>query len=77
VSKYEKKITINVLQHDDRLRYLRPFYNGAFSIAAKYDFDDQFFFCDSIQGVSAKTFEPNISAQGREGRGFNSDPGRN
>jgi hypothetical protein len=42
--KYEKKVTTNVIQHDDRLWYLRPLYNGAFSIASKYDFDDQFFF---------------------------------
>jgi hypothetical protein len=41
VSKYEKKMTINVTQHDDRLRYLRLFYNGAFSIASKNDLDDQ------------------------------------
>jgi hypothetical protein len=26
------------------LEYLRPFYNGAFSIASKHDFDDQFLF---------------------------------
>jgi hypothetical protein len=44
VPKNEKKMTINVIQHDDGLRYLRPFYNGAFSIASKHDFDDQFFF---------------------------------
>jgi hypothetical protein len=37
VSKYEKKMTINVTQHGDRLRYLRLFYNGAFSIASKND----------------------------------------
>jgi hypothetical protein len=29
------------IQHDDRLRYLRLFYNGAFSIASKNDLDDQ------------------------------------
>jgi hypothetical protein len=34
-------MTINVIQHDDRLRYLRLFYNGAFSIASKNDLDDQ------------------------------------
>jgi hypothetical protein len=39
--KIEKKITINVIQHDDRLLYLRLFYNGAFSIVSKNDFDDQ------------------------------------
>jgi hypothetical protein len=32
---------INVIQHDDRLCYLRLFYNGAFSIAPKNDLDDQ------------------------------------
>jgi hypothetical protein len=32
---------INVIQHDDRLCYLRLFYNGAFSIASKNDLDDQ------------------------------------
>jgi hypothetical protein len=31
----------NVIQHDDRLWYLRPFYNGAFSITSKNDIDDQ------------------------------------
>jgi hypothetical protein len=39
--KIEKKITINVIQHDDRLWYLRLFYNGAFSTASKNDLDDQ------------------------------------
>jgi hypothetical protein len=39
--KIEKKMTINVIQHDDRLWYLRMFYNGAFSIASKNDLDDQ------------------------------------
>jgi hypothetical protein len=39
--KIEKKMTINVVQHDDRLWYLRLFYNGAFSIASKIDLDDQ------------------------------------
>jgi hypothetical protein len=34
-------MTINVIQHDDRLCYLRLFYNGAFSITSKNDFDDQ------------------------------------
>jgi hypothetical protein len=29
--KNEKKMTINVIQHDDGLWYLRLFYNGAFS----------------------------------------------
>jgi hypothetical protein len=37
--KNEKKMTINVIQYDDR--YLRLFYNGAFSIASKNDLDDQ------------------------------------
>jgi hypothetical protein len=39
--KIEKKMTINVIQHDDRLLYLRLFYNEAFSIVSKNDFDDQ------------------------------------
>jgi hypothetical protein len=39
--KIEKKMTINVIQYDDRLWYLRLFYNGAFSIASKNDLDDQ------------------------------------
>jgi hypothetical protein len=34
-------MTINVIQHDDRLWYLRLFYNRAFSIASKIDLDDQ------------------------------------
>jgi hypothetical protein len=34
-------MTINVIQHDDRLWYLRLFYNGVFSIASKDDLDDQ------------------------------------
>jgi hypothetical protein len=33
------KVSINVIQHDDRLLYLRLFYNGAFSIPSKHDFD--------------------------------------
>jgi hypothetical protein len=37
----ENKMTINVIQHDDRLLHLRLFYNGAFSIASKNDLDDQ------------------------------------
>jgi hypothetical protein len=37
--KNEKKITINVIQHDKK--YVRLFYNGAFSIASKNDLDDQ------------------------------------
>jgi hypothetical protein len=40
----EKKMTTNVIEHDDRLCYLRPFYNGAFFIVSKHDFDDHFFF---------------------------------
>jgi hypothetical protein len=39
--KIEKKMTINVIQHDDRLWYLRLFYNGAFLIVSKNDLDDQ------------------------------------
>jgi hypothetical protein len=34
-------MTINVIQHDGRLRHLRLFYNGAFSIVLKNDLDDQ------------------------------------
>jgi hypothetical protein len=34
-------MTISVIQHDDRLCYLRPFYNGAFSITSKNDIDNQ------------------------------------
>jgi hypothetical protein len=30
-------MTINVIQHDGRLWYLRLFYNGTFSIASKND----------------------------------------
>jgi hypothetical protein len=41
VLKNEYKMTINVIQHDDRLRHLRLFYDGAFSIASKNDLDDQ------------------------------------
>jgi hypothetical protein len=37
--KNEKKMTVNVIQHDKR--YVRLFYNGAFSIASKNDLDDQ------------------------------------
>jgi hypothetical protein len=35
-------MSINVIQYDDRLWYLRSFYNEAFSIASKHEFDDQF-----------------------------------
>jgi hypothetical protein len=38
--KNEKKMTINVIMIS---WYLRPFYNGAFSIVSNHDFDDQFF----------------------------------
>jgi hypothetical protein len=41
-------MTINVIQHDDRLRYLQPFYNGAFSIMPKHYFDDQFFLLTAV-----------------------------
>jgi hypothetical protein len=37
--KNEKKMTVNVIQHDKR--YVRLFCNGAFSIASKNDLDDQ------------------------------------
>jgi hypothetical protein len=40
-----QKMTINVIQHDDRLFiifiFIRIFYNGASSIASKNDLDDQ------------------------------------
>jgi hypothetical protein len=52
--KNETKITTNVIQHDDRLWYLRPFYNGAFSIALKHDFDDQFFFAHDSTTLESK-----------------------
>jgi preprotein translocase subunit SecB len=39
--KIEIKMTIKVKQHDDRLWYLRLFYDGAFSIVSKNDLDDQ------------------------------------
>jgi hypothetical protein len=39
-------MTINVIQHDDI--YLRPFYNGAFSVVSKHDFDDQFFLLATV-----------------------------
>jgi hypothetical protein len=44
-----KKMTINVIQHDDRLWYLRLFYNGAFSIASKNDLDDQNLLLATVQ----------------------------
>jgi hypothetical protein len=46
--KIENKITINVIQHDDRL-HLRLFYNGAFSIASKNDLDDQNLLLATVQ----------------------------
>jgi hypothetical protein len=36
--KNEKKMTMNITEHDDRLGYLRRFYNGAF--ASKNDIED-------------------------------------
>jgi hypothetical protein len=36
--KNEKKMTINVIQHDNRLLYLQLFYNGGLSIASKMTF---------------------------------------
>jgi hypothetical protein len=41
LSKKVEKIAITVVQLDEILLYLRPFYNGAFSIASKNDIDDQ------------------------------------
>jgi hypothetical protein len=53
-------MSINVIQHDDRLWYLRPFYNGSFSIVSNHDFDNQFFFArDST--IPAKKFRPPFS----------------
>jgi hypothetical protein len=53
--KNEKQMTINVIQHDDRLWYWRPFYNGAFSIVWKQDFDNQVFFArDSMCCICLK-----------------------
>jgi hypothetical protein len=48
VKKIRKKITIKVIQHDASLCYLRPFYDGAFSIVPKHDFDDQFFLLTTV-----------------------------
>jgi hypothetical protein len=39
-----KKMTINVVQHDDRLWYLRPFYNGPFSIGQSMTLTTSIFF---------------------------------
>jgi hypothetical protein len=36
--KNEKKMTMNIIEHNDRLGYLRRFYNGAF--ASKNDIED-------------------------------------
>jgi hypothetical protein len=33
--KNKKKMKINDIQHDDKFWYLRPFYNGVFSIASR------------------------------------------
>jgi hypothetical protein len=51
VNKLSKNEIINVIQHDDRLLYLRSFYNGAFSIASKHDFDDQFFLLATTMAI--------------------------
>jgi hypothetical protein len=50
--KIEKKKTFNVIQHDDRLWYLRPFYNGAISIASKNDLDDQNVLLATVPGFN-------------------------
>jgi hypothetical protein len=42
-------MTINVIQHDHRLRYFRPFYNGAFSTMPKHHFDGQFFLLATVR----------------------------
>jgi hypothetical protein len=41
-------MTNNVIQHDDRIDMLRPFYNGTFSVVSKHDFDDQFFLLAAV-----------------------------
>jgi hypothetical protein len=46
--KMRKKMRINVIQHDDRLWNLRPFYNRAFYIASKNDIDDQNLFLATV-----------------------------
>jgi hypothetical protein len=46
---------------------LRSFYNGAFSIVSKHDFDDQFFFArDSIssEALSAPFVVPSLAEIG-------------
>jgi hypothetical protein len=43
-------MTINVIQHDDRLGYLRPFYSGAFSIGQSMILTTSFFARDSTVG---------------------------
>jgi hypothetical protein len=50
----EKKITINdeLMSYNIWLWYLRPFYNGAFSIVSKDDFDDQFFLRATVSTVN-------------------------
>jgi hypothetical protein len=52
--KIEKKMTINVIHHDDRL-YLGLFYNAAFSIASKNDLDDQNLLLATVQWPAIKT----------------------
>jgi hypothetical protein len=52
--KIEKKMTINVIKLDDRLLYLRLFYNGASSIASKNDLDDQNLFLATVHGCGVE-----------------------
>jgi hypothetical protein len=47
-------MTINVIQLDDRLLYLRLFYNGASSIASKNDLDDQNLFLATVHGCGVE-----------------------
>jgi hypothetical protein len=47
--KIKKKMTVDVTQDDDRLWYLRLFYNGAFSIASKNDLDNQNLLLATVQ----------------------------
>jgi hypothetical protein len=42
-------MSINVIQHDDMLGCLRPFYNRVFSLVSKHHFDDQFFLLTTVK----------------------------
>jgi hypothetical protein len=60
-------MTINVIQHDDRLRYLQPFYNGAFSIMPKHHFDDQFFLLATVYLLQSSANLPRNSFKHKRG----------